>query len=268
MTDFGLLSCVTRFGVAIAEFLAQTAVLTARRKIMHALKVWTVVISICASIAGMGATCERVEANFQHFDSILAEKKFQFEKTMAAPQDKIWVKSKLSYMVDVDQNIRVAALDWPTLKKYDTAEKECFWKAIFPVWQKIDSANTADLAHLMARYRWITIPVFGKMASEDAWLLAQHADHDRDFQRRVLAILEALHPAGDVSPRNYAYLYDRVTWYADKKPQRFATQGRCVGPSDWQPWDTEDFANVDTRRAALGMESWKDNKRLVDAYCH
>jgi hypothetical protein len=43
-----------------------------------------------------------------------------------------------------------------------------------------------------------------------AWLLAQHAAMQLDFQRRVLGLLTAAVAAGEATPRQLAYLTDRV----------------------------------------------------------
>lgn len=212
--------------------------------------------------------CKRVADDITKFDKTVEAKKVEFEKTPANPNDKIWVKSKIDYMVDVDQYLRTVVLNLPWEQKYDKSETDCFWKEIGPRWQAIDSANTKDLRELMKIYGWFKISEFGKDVSQNAWLLAQHADLDRAFQKEVLALLEKLYPIGEASPRNCAYLYDRVTWYGDAKPQRYATQGQCEGPNNWQPHPTEDLANVDSRRISMGIEPLADYKKILDQYCH
>ncbi|KAK0351541.1 hypothetical protein LTR94_024562, partial [Friedmanniomyces endolithicus] len=67
-------------------------------------------------------------------------------------------------------------------------------------------------------------------ASNAAWLMAQHADRDPQFQ----AMMEPLVKSGEVSLANYAYLFDRIAVGADR-PQRYGTQGRCTGPELWEP---------------------------------
>lgn len=94
-----------------------------------------------------------------------------------------------------------------------------------------------------------------------------HADRDRQFQREVLTILEELYPSGEASPQNYAFLYDRVS-YGDSQPQRYATQGKCEGPNNWQPFPTEDLSNVDVRRALMGLEPLAERKKQLDQNCY
>jgi len=50
----------------------------------------------------------------------------------------------------------------------------------------------------------------GKKASQGAWLIAQHADHDLKFQKKCLKLLAEKLKIKKVEPRNFAYLTDRV----------------------------------------------------------
>lgn len=213
------------------------------------------------------ADCPRVDSDLESFDKVVLQKQTEFSKLPSDPQNKLWVQAKLEHMVDVDQYLRQAAVGWEHEKQYTKEESECFWRGFGPRWEKIDTTNTRDLKQLMKIYGWFKISEFGEQTSENAWLLIQHADLDRVFQKEVLNILEKLYPLGEASAKNYAFLYDRVTWYGDNASQRYATQGRCVAPGDWQPWPTEDFANVEARRKSMGMESFVSNKARLDQIC-
>jgi hypothetical protein len=117
----------------------------------------------------------------------------------------------------------------------------------------VDAANTAWLKADLAKHGWYRISTAGEQADRQAWLLVQHADRDPAFQRQVLGMLEGLLPAKETSPRNYAYLYDRVA-SGEKRPQRYGTQGRCTGPGKWEPKPLEDAARVDDLRKSVGLE--------------
>jgi hypothetical protein len=86
------------------------------------------------------------------------------------------------------------------------------------------------------------------------------------FQERALALLEAAVAAGDASPRNAAYLTDRVRVNRDR-PQVYGTQFR---PRDGvaEPCPIEDPEHVDERRATAGLEPFAENlariQRVVD----
>jgi hypothetical protein len=89
---------------------------------------------------------------------------------------------------------------------------------------RVDQKNTAALKMIIKQYGWPTISLVGKMASFNAWLIAQHADHDRKFQKTVLKLLKKINSESrDINPANIAYLTDRLL-VAKKKNQRFGTQ--------------------------------------------
>lgn len=142
----------------------------------------------------------------------------------------------------------------------------------------IDQENTAALKEIVRRYVWPTISVFGRGADRDAWLLAQHADHDRAFQKQVLAILESLTATGETAASNYAYLHDRVAVAeaeivvdggrvtpardaAWPRRQRYGTQGACVG-TRWEPYPLEDPARVDELRKSVGLGPIEEYRRV------
>jgi hypothetical protein len=114
--------------------------------------------------------------------------------------------------------------------------------------------NADWLKSVLAEIGWFDIRIYGEEASQAAWLLVQHADHDPDWQRSMLAMLEAKVRDGDFQGRYFAYLSDRVAMNGNA-PQRFGTQGRCVGPGDWQPFPVaEPSAALDARRQSVGLE--------------
>jgi hypothetical protein len=86
-----------------------------------------------------------------------------------------------------------------------------------------------------------------------AWLLVQHADHDRAFQRTCLALLRA-QPPEEVDARNIAYLEDRVR-VGEGRPQLYGTQFHTNEQGELEPFPIEDQNQVDTRRAAVGLST-------------
>jgi hypothetical protein len=117
----------------------------------------------------------------------------------------------------------------------------------------IDAANLAWIKPVIAERGWFRISRDGPQADAAARNIVQHADDDPVFQQRVLALLETELAANETEASGYAYLYDRVAVNTGK-PQRYATQGRCAGPGDWRPDTLEDPANVEKRRAEVGID--------------
>jgi len=131
----------------------------------------------------------------------------------------------------------------------------------------IDCDNTAWLQARLQKIDWFTIPKYGEAADNAAWHLVQHADREPAFQRAMLAKLQAL-PPGETSGKRLGMLWDRVA-RAEGKLQRYGTQGLCKD-GQWTPYESEDPANLDKRRAALGMTPIAEHMQAVsrDACMH
>jgi hypothetical protein len=167
------------------------------------------------------------------------------------------VAASLAAMVSADQAIR-NRLDF--LDQESPAQQKLFSHMAL-----VDRTNTERLKAIVARCGWPVKEKFGQQAAGDAWLLAQHADHDLAFQKQALALIEEAAKARDERvDRNFAYLYDRVA-VAEKRLQRYGTQ--LHSPSgvacalEFKPM--EDRAQVDARRAELNLQPLDEYRRLV-----
>jgi hypothetical protein len=143
---------------------------------------------------------------------------------------------------------------------------EMLWNAIEYVNSiAVDCDNTAWLRAQLHEVGWFDIARFGVDADNAAFYLVQHADRTPEFQREVLRVLEQL-PAGETSPRNIAFLTDRVARRASR-PQRYGTQGHCTERRTWEPDEIEDVANVDARRARMGLGTLTERIAEMTAEC-
>jgi hypothetical protein len=100
------------------------------------------------------------------------------------------------------------------------------------------------LKDILAKHGWPGFSLVGEKASFAAWIIAQHSDHDLDFQVECLGMLHAAVCYREAKPRNLAYLIDRVLKNSGQ-PQIFGTQYHHP---------ILDEAHVDERRALYGME--------------
>ena len=114
----------------------------------------------------------------------------------------------------------------------------------------------------VARDGWPTESAYGQGPPFQAWLLAQHADHDPLFQLEVLRLMEPLAERGEVSKSNLAYLHDRIMLKLTGK-QRYGTQYHCVD-GQRRPRPLEDEAAVDRLRREAGMETLAENLAAGD----
>lgn len=117
--------------------------------------------------------------------------------------------------------------------------------------QAVDWAHIARMQVIIAEHGWPGRSLVGKDGATAAWLLVQHADADRAFQERCLALLETAVAAGEAEPSELAYLTDRLRCGAGL-PQVYGTQLR-EHEGTYIPLPIEDEVNVDVRRAAVGL---------------
>jgi hypothetical protein len=127
----------------------------------------------------------------------------------------------------------------------------------------VDSANTHWLRDVVARHGWPDHDAIGRDGASAAFLLVQHADDDTTFQSAVLVALEDAFRRGQAEGQNLALLADRVALKRGQ-PQRYGTQARVEnGRLVLEP--LADSANVDVRRAEMGLPPLGDYLRVLDS---
>jgi hypothetical protein len=129
-----------------------------------------------------------------------------------------------------------------------------------------DEPRIARLKEIIAEHGWPTYDMVGRKAADAAWLIAQHADLDPEFQREALELLEAAVATEQASPGNLAYLTDRVAAGAGE-PQSYGTQVACTpkGPKPGTP--IADRSGLEERRAAAGLEPYEKYLRQMTRIC-
>ncbi len=120
--------------------------------------------------------------------------------------------------------IRHLAKKLNKLAREDVRMRRNYQKGV-PLDKNADKRRTAALKVIINRHGWPTIPLVGEKASRNAWLIAQHADHDRRFQTRALKLLTTAYQEDqrNIDPTNIAYLTDRLLVASGRK-QEFGTQ--------------------------------------------
>jgi uncharacterized protein (TIGR03067 family) len=125
----------------------------------------------------------------------------------------------------------------------------------------IDAKNTARMKEIVEKYGWPGASLIGNDGSLAAFLLVQHADRDRAFQQKCLPLIAAAVKAKEASPQHLAYLTDRLL-VAEGKKQVYGTQLRQAD-GKLEPAPIEDEANVDKRRAEIGLAPLADYIKQV-----
>ncbi len=134
-------------------------------------------------------------------------------------------------------------------------------------WNKrVDMKNTTWLKGIIKRFGWPTVSFVGKKASNGAWLLVQHADHDLRFQKKVLKILNDIykHDKKELNPANIPYLTDRILVH-EKRPQIFGTQfTRKSDKEKFKPFPIRNRNNVNKRRRIYRLPSLEKNIERIN----
>jgi hypothetical protein len=104
---------------------------------------------------------------------------------------------------------------------------------------QIDHHNTQKMKRIIAQYGWPGESLVGPVGAQAAWLLVQHADHDREFQKQCHGLLELAVKNGEAQAGHLAYLTDRIC-VGDGVPQVYGTQ---------LEYPIADPEHVDERRA-------------------
>lgn len=116
---------------------------------------------------------------------------------------------------------------------------------------ELDRANMAWLDSVVARRGWPGKSLVGLHASSAAFSILQHAP--QADQERHLPLVRAAAAAGEVPGMHLALLEDRVLVRQGRK-QIYGTQSRCgPGSADCAVLPIEDPANVNARRASVGL---------------
>ncbi|MEO7456575.1 MAG: PDZ domain-containing protein [Gemmatimonadaceae bacterium] len=125
----------------------------------------------------------------------------------------------------------------------------------------LDAANVDSLKAIFDAEGWPTAKRVGTPAALQAFLVVQHSP--LPFQERMLPVLERAAASGDARPSDVAMLTDRVLMLQGK-PQRYGSQLKVENGKP-KLWPVEDEANVDARRAAVGLGSLASYLRMFDS---
>lgn len=173
------------------------------------------------------------------------------------------VKARLQHLVDIDQLMRKCWISGS--QQLEPQAKQVLTQAFVKDIQRLDHQSQRTLQKIIQKHGWPTLTRFGDIASQNAWLLAQHADQSPAFQKTVLDLMLPLLAQKEVSPKHYAYLYDRVAINTQQK-QRFGTQGRCT-EKGWQAFPLELPQKLSTLRKEVGLEPFETYQKKVNQYC-
>lgn len=163
-----------------------------------------------------------------------------------APKDPK-LREELLKRVKVDQDVRAEAM------KNLTTETGIADRKIIDRMIKVDADNTKWLKGAVKKHGWPGKSLVGEDGAHSAWLLIQHADHDRAFQKEVLPLIEAAVKQGEAKGSELAYLTDRVL-VGEGKKQRYGTQFGANASGEQALRPLEDPVNIEELRKSVGLQ--------------
>ena len=164
----------------------------------------------------------------------------------------------------IDQDARFKMIKWAQENDISLGSKNAVLNLNAPVITdllKIDKENRKWLDEVINEHGWPGRSLVGVDGSHAAWLLVQHADHDRPFQKRCLTLMQEA-AEGEVASVDIAYLVDRVR-VGEGRKQLYGTQTKQVD-GWWIVQDVEDPDNLDARRKKMGMPSIDEYLKLIE----
>ena len=115
----------------------------------------------------------------------------------------------------------------------------------------VDRQNQAWLKTLLENHGWPDRELYQEAATT-AWLIAQHADNDLEFQKYALKLLTEAVDKGKALPKHRAYLQDRVL-VNQGLPQIYGTQIMRENGVIKPRTEIQDREGVEERRKAVGL---------------
>ena len=149
--------------------------------------------------------------------------------------------------------VALAARDQQALRElFDAGELPT--DGYHPRLRALHEDNARVLGAIIDRHGWPDRTLAGEKGAEAAWLVAQHAVFDLAFMQRCADLVERAVAAGTVPGWQLAFLQDRLRTLSGR-PQIYGTQFQPDADGWPVPCPIEDAAGVDTRRAALGLNT-------------
>jgi hypothetical protein len=152
------------------------------------------------------------------------------------------LRQELLRMKSIEQEARQRWITAPDLERERVYKTEV---------EPVDRKNTARLREIVGKYGWPGIDLVSRDGAEAAFTLLLHTP-DHEFRKKCLTLTKEAAEKGEV-PRFAVAMLTYKVLVDEGKPQVYGTH---VNMEDGKPvvWPIEDEANVDERRAAVGLE--------------
>jgi hypothetical protein len=166
----------------------------------------------------------------------LVEEKVEFNQDLA---------DELRKLAEVDQI--AAYIPQGEYKRLSEKEWNSFKDSVF-------TTHESRLIEIFKENGFVGFDLVGKGGSSNFWVMVQHCDDNPEFQSEVLKKMKVEVDKGNASPRDYAYLVDRVKLNTELE-QVYGTQV-SYNFEICQAYvkNLADSSNVNERRKSVGLE--------------
>ncbi len=157
--------------------------------------------------------------------------------------------------------LKIGSKDQYYRQLMDEVEQKYAWdsdtmQTLWSLQHITDSINLVKLDRIVKINGWPGFSNVGSDAAGAAFLVVQHSNIDA--QRKYFPIIEAAAAKGEAAQSDVAMLQDRILMH-EGKPQIYGSQLRANEASgQMEFWQIEDEANVNKRRAEVGLIPLED----------
>lgn len=144
----------------------------------------------------------------------------------------------------------------------ELAQSGELFKGYHPRMREVHERNATRLLALIESHGWPVRALVDGDGAEAAWLILQHAIGNPALQRRGLELMNEALSRGGASPAHVAMLEDRIR-VNEGKGQRYGTQFDWDREGQMSPLPIDDAADVDARRAAVGLPPLAEDIRRM-----
>jgi hypothetical protein len=161
---------------------------------------------------------------------------------------------KIRYL---DQKYRLEMDSIQAAHKRESPEYKSFIKS----WVLQDSLNMVRIDEIITQYGFPGKSMVGQRGSSTVWLVIQHAPLEK--QEQYFPMLTQAMEKGELNKSDWAYLLDRINMRKGI-PQVYGSQvNRDPQTGNWRFHPIEDEANVNARRASVGLGPLEEYAKVM-----
>lgn len=128
--------------------------------------------------------------------------------------------------------------------------------------KKLHNHHAEILFTLIEEKGYPTSQKLGKEAAEAAWILILHSIGKPNYMRKWAVLLEMEVKNHRASPKELAYLTDRIA-VLEGKPQSYGTQFDWDEKGELSPQPFDDLIQVNERRHSIGLNSLQAQTEII-----